>query len=152
MQISRNFVIICDMEQYWALYVQILKQNGLSVTRPRREVFLALYSFGLQTMTQLISRCTLSDRASVYRVVRTLETIGVIKRVAIGFRYKLELSDSFLPHHHHISCVQCGKNCEIEQSSLEHLLTEIAENEQFTLTGHQLELSGICSSCKQATQ
>jgi Fur family transcriptional regulator, ferric uptake regulator len=137
------------MEQYWAQYIEILKQNGMSITGPRREVFMALYSFGLQTMTQLIARCTNSDRASVYRVVGALESIGVVSRISTGFRYKLELSDTFLPHHHHISCIHCGKNREIEQSRLEHLLAEIAENEDFTLTGHQVELSGLCRTCRK---
>ena len=126
-----------------------LKNAGYSSTKPRKIVFEALYAFGLQTMNQLIDRCDSCDRASVYRAVETLESIGAVQRVQQGFKYKLELSDSFLPHHHHIVCSGCGKSADIEQARLENLLEDIARNEDFILVSHKIELSGICSRCQK---
>lgn len=137
------------MDNAYTKLIQSLKKSGLSVTQPRKVVFEALYSFGLQSMNQLISRCTSCDRASVYRAVDVLEGIGVIQRVRHGFKYKLELSDSFLPHHHHIVCTLCGKAADIEQSRLESLLEDIAVSEQFVLVSHKVELNGICIDCRK---
>lgn len=137
------------MDTQWEQYITILKQNHLSITRPRREVFEVLYGFGLQTMHQLIGRCKTSDRASIYRTIDTLEKIGVVVRVTQGFRYKLELSDVLLPHHHHIICLSCGKVQDIDQSKLESLLVEVASSEGYMLTNHKLELSGQCSGCSR---
>ena len=97
-------------------YVNILKNNDLSITLPRKLVFEALYSFGLQTMRQLIERCKDSDRASIYRTVSILESIGVINRIPQGFKYKIELSEEFLPHHHHIVCSGCGRHSDVEHT------------------------------------
>lgn len=135
------------MDDAASKYVLILKQNGLSVTRPRKLVFEALYSFGLQTMRQLIDRCNVSDRASIYRTVKLLESIEVVNRIPQGFKYKVELSEIFLPHHHHIACLKCGKSSDLEQTQLEHLLESMAKTEGFKLISHKVELQGHCPRC-----
>lgn len=137
---------IANMERYEELYKAALKNAGLSVTDARLEVFEKLYAFGLQTMKQLVSRCSV-DRASVYRTVNTLEACGIIIRVHQGFKYKIELSDMFFPHHHHIVCTHCGKHTDFEQEKLEQQLSSIADSIGYTLSSHKVELSGICTDC-----
>lgn len=117
------------------------------MTTPRKVVFEVLYSYGLQSMSQLIQRSKSVDRASVYRTADLLERIGAINRVPQGFKYKLELSEAFLPHHHHIACIRCGKQSDIEQKKLEELLESIAQEKSFKLVSHKVELQGICSNC-----
>lgn len=134
------------------IFIDVLKRSGLSRTGPRLEVFMALYAYGLQTMSELMNRCPNSNRASIYRSVETLEKIGVIRRIPMGFRYKLELSDPYLPHHHHITCTVCGATREIQQSSLESLLEQLASQNGFHLTSHRVELSGTCTSCTSRLQ
>ena len=135
------------MESAQAQFMSLLKISGYSITTPRLLVFEMLYTYGLQTISQLIIRSAPCDRASVYRSVELLENLGVVNRIQQGFKYKLELSEIFLPHHHHIVCTKCGRHTDVEQNKLEELLTAIAENENFTLTSHKVELSGICSGC-----
>lgn len=135
------------MDTYAKKYAELLKQHGYSITTPRKIVFEVLYSYGLQTMAQLIARAKLIDRASIYRTVDVLEKIGAINRIPQGFKYKIELSEMFLPHHHHIVCTQCGKQSDIEQSRLEELLETVATENNYQLTSHRVELLGICSVC-----
>ena len=139
------------MEIYAKKLTELLKTSGYSITAPRKVVFEVLYSFGLQSMSQLVERCKTIDRASVYRSVDVLEKVGAIVRVPQGLRYNLELSDTFLPHHHHILCIKCGQQTEIEQSALEKLLTSIAADLNYSLTAHKLELQGICTKCHATT-
>ncbi len=150
--INCNSVAITDtiisMNDAVIKYVNILKKNDLSITLPRKLVFEALYSFGLQTMRQLIDRCKASDRASIYRTVSTLESIGVINRIPQGFKYKIELSEEFLPHHHHIVCSSCGRHSDVEQESLETLLRTMAKDTDYDLTSHKVELVGLCANCR----
>lgn len=136
------------MDGYNALFQDMLKKAGLSVTMPRRAVFNALYSYGLQDMSELIVRCRGADRASVYRTVTLFEDHNIATRVPHGFKYKIELSDKFLPHHHHIACSVCDKHTDIEQINLERLLNEIALAENYQLTSHKVELTGICPHCQ----
>lgn len=129
-------------------YVRFLKSHRLSITTPRLEVFDALYTYGLQTVNQLLSRCPLSDRASIYRSITLLERLGAVNRIPQGFKYKLELSEVFLPHHHHIICVRCGRHSDVEQKRLEDVLISIADSEGYTLASHKVELQGLCPKCQ----
>lgn len=139
------------MDTYVLKFQKVLKEHGLSVTGPRLLVFNALYSFGLQSISDLTERCAQVDRASVYRTVALLEDLGVTQRVHQGFKYKIELGDMFLPHHHHITCTVCGKLSDIEQARLEQLLHDIAESENYQLTSHKVELVGVCQKCQAMT-
>lgn len=130
----------------------LLKKNGYSLTTPRKVVFEVLYSFGMQSVQQLISRSASIDRSSVYRALLVLEDIGAVHRVPQGFKYKVELSDIFLPHHHHIACTKCGRHSDIEQSKLEDMLTQIAEENSYKLTSHKVELLGLCANCIKIAQ
>jgi Fe2+ or Zn2+ uptake regulation protein len=131
------------------LLIDLLKKNGYSITTPRLLVFETLYIYGLQTIGQLIKRCTPIDRASIYRSVQLLENLGAVNRIPQGFKYKLELSEIFLPHHHHIVCTQCGRHADVEQAKLEDLLMQIADHEGYRLISHKVELSGLCPVCAE---
>lgn len=128
-----------------------LKNNGYSVTAARLTVFTALEDSEPQTMEQLVKKVSMSvNRASVYRIVDLFEKVGVVQRLQIGWKYKLELSNEFQEHHHHLICVNCEKITSFkEPANLDYLLGKIAEREDFTLQNHQLELQGLCSNCSR---
>ena len=138
------------MESYAKKYADLLKEHGYSITSPRKVVFEILYSYGLQSMNQLIHRAKSVDRASIYRVIDILEKIGAINRIPQGFKYKVELSEMFLPHHHHIVCTNCGKQSDIEQTLLEEQLEKLAADNNYILTSHRVELLGTCSTCSDS--
>src|ERR1700722_13846047 len=83
-----------------------LKSREYSLTAARQAVFSALLDKEPQTMQQLVAACPTIDRASVYRTVSLFEQLGVVQRLQIGWKYKLELSDRFHHHHHHLTCVK----------------------------------------------
>jgi Fe2+ or Zn2+ uptake regulation protein len=127
-----------------------LKSNSYSLTKARKTVFLALIDKEPQTMAELVKAVGGKiDRASIYRVIALFEKLGIVERIQIGWKYKLELSDVFRSHHHHITCVKCGRTQMFEESKLiEFELKQLAEEAGFTETGHQLELRGICTNCQ----
>ena len=126
-----------------------LKAGGYSLTTARKSIFLCLIGTEPQTMSEIAKAVSGSvDRASVYRTVALFEQLGIVQRLQLGWKYKIELSDSFTAHHHHISCVKCGKVQSFEESTvIAFELKQLASEAGFTETGHQLELRGICSSC-----
>jgi Fur family transcriptional regulator, ferric uptake regulator len=126
-----------------------LKSQGHSLTAVRRAVFGALLNKEPQTMQQLVAACPGVDRASVYRTVSLFEQAGIVNRLQIGWKYKLELSDAFHHHHHHLTCQQCGRTIPFNESpDLEATLQQIAASNDFFMKGHQLEIQGTCSACK----
>jgi Fur family ferric uptake transcriptional regulator len=73
-----------------------------------------------------------------------------VQRLQIGWKYKLELSDEFHAHHHHISCITCGATIALhEEAEVESTIAKIADKQGFRLVNHQLELQGICESCQK---
>ncbi|HET7060158.1 MAG TPA: Fur family transcriptional regulator [Candidatus Saccharimonadales bacterium] len=125
-----------------------LKQRGQSLTKPRRAVFLALRGHEPQTMQQLVAACTSIDRATVYRTVALFEQLGIVQRLQIGWKYKLELSDTFSHHHHHMTCLRCGRVISFDETAgLEHELRQITRIKNFQMQSHQLEIQGLCARC-----
>ena len=125
-----------------------LRQHGRSITVQRRQVFDALQTAQPLTMHEIVARCSDVDRASVYRTITLFERLGIVLRLQTGWKYRLELSDTFLAHHHHATCLQCGRIISLhEDTKLERLLHSVAAQHQFSLTGHQIELRGYCHDC-----
>ena len=134
------------------IFEQTLKDARLSNTKPRRLVFEALLDSHHEplTMPELQSKiCGQVDRSSIYRAVESLESIGIIHRLHIGWKYKLELSDTFHGHHHHITCMLCGRTQALEDNHIEETLVATASTHGFILTDHQLDMRGLCVECRQ---
>lgn len=133
------------------LYLKKLKKSGNSNTVIRSAVFGTLLDSEHTplTMAELIKRtASFGDRASVYRSVKALEDAGIIKRLNIGWKYKLELSEEFHGHHHHITCERCGRTDTLNDENLERIVKEGASKAGYRITDHTLEIKGICDSCQ----
>lgn len=142
------------MEDKLQILNDILKRNGYSTTKPRRLIFELLYDQEPQSMHALYLRTNGKvDRASLYRIIRIFEQTGIAQRVYIGWKYKVELTDIFLHHHHHISCLGCHKLIAIqEDTEIEKLIDELAIKHQVIATSHQLEVQGYCKDCQQTNK
>lgn len=129
-----------------------LRQHGYSITKARQRVFEALLSHEPRSMRELTTECVPAiDRASLYRTIDLFERLDIVKRLHIGWKYKLELSDQFQPHHHHAICDRCGAIISLpEEAAIEHRLAELAAETGFTMLTHQLELRGLCGACAKA--
>lgn len=101
-------------------------------------------------MLQLITRCKDDiNRASVYRTITLFERLGVVQRLQIGWKYKLELSNAFQHHHHHLTCSQCGSVTPLpEDATLEKQLDRLTQRHNFDAQDHQLEIRGVCALCR----
>lgn len=133
---------------------ETLKSHGHSLTKPRETVFLALLDKEPQTIAELSDSVKNKvDRASVYRIIALFEKLEIVDRLQMGWKYKIELRDSFAAHHHHITCISCGRVQTFEESHMiEFELKQLAAEAGFREVGHQLELRGICQSCEQLTK
>ncbi len=125
-----------------------LKQSGRSLTTPRMEVFALLNNHHPLSIAELVARCPSIDRSSIYRTVDLFEHLGIVRKLHIGWKYKLELSDQFVHHHHHLTCRSCGKIIPLnEDPQLEGYLHNLAAQHSFMSQGHELEIYGQCETC-----
>ena len=130
---------------------KILTANQQKVTKTRLIVFDLLRDSEPQAVASIIAGCKgRVDRVSVYRILDLYEKLGITKRITIGWKYKVELSDVFRNHHHHASCLGCGKVMSVvEDSELEVLIEKLGARSGLTRVSHVLELHGYCQGCDE---
>lgn len=130
---------------------QILTDNGSHVTKAREATFKLLLNSEPQSIAEILAKAKGSvDRVSVYRNIELFEKIGVVHRIYMGWKYKLELSDQFIAHHHHLSCLSCGKVIDIEdEKHIDDFIHEVAEKFGFEPRRHQFEVDGYCKQCRE---
>lgn len=86
--------------------------------------------------------------ATVYRTLILLVNAGVAnQRHFHDGQSRFEIESAH--HHDHLICTKCGKIIEFENDTIEELQERIAKNKKFVLTGHKLELYGVCSDCRK---
>ena len=90
------------------------------------------------------------DLATIYRSMRLLENMGMVKRFEFGdgvARFEL-LHEGDDGHHHHLVCTRCAGVVEIEECSMRDMEQHIAAHNGFKAVTHKLEFFGICPQCQ----
>jgi Fur family ferric uptake transcriptional regulator len=87
--------------------------------------------------------------ATVYRTLKLLTECGIaVERHFRDGEARYESGQK--SHHDHLICEACGKIVEFEEPRIESLQEEIARQLSFRLTGHKMELYGLCRDCQKA--
>lgn len=133
------------------LFVNTLRKNKYSLTQVRLLVFEALQDEEPLSMAELLAKLeSMIDRASLYRTITLFEKLGIVQRLQIGWKYKVELADDFNFHHHHITCKECGLTLPVrEDLTLEASIKTLAMEYGFAEVTHQLEIFGRCPQCQK---
>jgi Fur family ferric uptake transcriptional regulator len=92
--------------------------------------------------------------SSLYRTLSVLEELGVIERFPDqdGIA-RFELAEWLAGHHHHVTCIVCGDTSDVPvpedlESAVTEIVTEVGRRFEFRVTGHRLDLQGVCSRCR----
>lgn len=127
-----------------------LKKSGYSLTKPRLTVFSDLQGTKPKTMRELVNSLEdVMDRASIYRTVALYEKLGIVNRIQHGWKYKIELSDAYTPHHHHLTCTGCQRVISFDEpEGFDGMASSITVSNGFIPSGHNLELYGLCPECQ----
>lgn len=129
---------------------KIISSNGYRLTEAREDTFKLLISTDPQSVREILAKAAGKvDRVSIYRNIELFEKLGIVHRIYVGWKYKLELSDEFIAHHHHLSCLNCGKVIDIEdEKHIDEFIESVAATVGFTPRRHQFEVDGYCRDCK----
>lgn len=89
--------------------------------------------------------------ATVYRTLLLLVEAGVAhQRHFNDGLSRFEINSAH--HHDHLICTECNKIVEFENDMIESLQIQTAKKYKFTLTGHKMELYGICKDCQKKSK
>ena len=136
-------------------FKKILKESGLKYTRQREGVLKILYHSDIHYTPEALYLEVKKREpdlnigiATVYRTLNLLEESEMVTSISFGAAgKKFELANK--PHHDHLICKNCGKIVEFENSIVERQQALIAKEHKFKLTGHLMQLYGICDACNQ---
>jgi Fur family ferric uptake transcriptional regulator len=129
-----------------------LTTAGVKPSRNRVTVLAELSAEPDDATAQVIHR-RLADRgdriglATVYRALRAMSEAGVIDELPHGSTetcYRLCGSE----HHHHLVCQSCHRVVELRGCPAQQWIERAADDVGFAVSGHRLEVTGLCASCR----
>ncbi len=86
--------------------------------------------------------------ATVYRTLLLLVQAGLAEQSHFNDgQSRFEVVDEH--HHDHIICTECGVIVEFENETIETIQKQTARTLGFKLTGHKMELYGLCQKCQK---
>ncbi len=128
----------------------VLAKGNHHLTQARLKTFELLVHPEPQSIREILSKNNGDiDRVTIYRNIDLFEKLGIVHRLYVGWKFKLELSDQFIPHHHHLSCLQCQKIIDIEgEQSIDEFIKKVSAQFNFLPQQHHFEVSGYCHDCQ----
>jgi Fur family ferric uptake transcriptional regulator len=89
------------------------------------------------------------SRATVYRTLDDMVLAGLLRKVARSQDREVYEHDYGYPQHDHLICGKCGTLIEFENAPLARILDAVATAHDFRMTGHRLEVYGLCAECSR---
>lgn len=129
-----------------------LKKHGCKLTNARRIVLEVMFNEeqhlnSAEIIEHVKKRNAKIGRASVFRALELFTELEIIRPTNYDAqmpRYVVMEGDG---HHAHLVCRQCKQVFDLGDCRLEAVLNQFVEENQFELTGHLLELYGLCRKC-----
>lgn len=130
----------------------LLRSRGLRITPARLKLFRVLLERAVPcTISELGEELEAQEiaPATVYRMLELFVAIGVVRTVLLPHgRVGYELISPFRPHHHHLSCEQCGAVIDLADCDLASLQAQIEARTGFAVRAHALDFYGLCAKCQ----
>lgn len=129
-----------------------IKGDGYRLTRARRAVLHVLFNSREHlTSRKIIQRVHTLDpdigRASVFRTLELFTSLSIIRPTYLEARTPHYI---FMPadgHHAHLICTQCQRVIELGACEISEQIEHYTRGNEFNLTGHLLEIYGMCPDC-----
>ncbi len=133
----------------------ILKDKGMKYTEQRAVILEILFEIDDHLNAEEIHRIV-KDKypqhnigiATVYRTLNFLEEADLISSISFGSEGK-KYEGNQKKHHDHLICTSCGAIVEFVDVEIEQRQELIAQKNNFKITGHTMQLFGLCSKCDQ---
>ena len=128
--------------------IELLKTKEKRLTKAKREMIdIFLNTEGFINVNDLRDKLsTEPDMSTIYRNLESFCEIGFLEKIQKDDRRWYKVKEDYSKHNHYISCKECGKKKVLDFCPI--ILAD-RKVEGFDVTGHQFELVGICSECKE---
>jgi Fur family transcriptional regulator, ferric uptake regulator len=130
-----------------------LRKNGHRITVARKDIIRLLLDspepLSADNIYQLLTHTNRSvNKTTIYREIDFLCNYGAA--IVVYFRDGKKRYEISNEHHHHTVCVFCNKIADVRTHlDLSSEEKQISKDTGFSITAHNLEFFGMCSSCKK---
>lgn len=130
-------------------FQKFIQQEGLKTTKQRNTIVSVFFKLrGHISVEELLNEVKKVNPkigyATVYRTLHLLVKSGLVEERRFGDGLSRYEGHSEVEHHDHMICLNCGKIFEFYNPDLEKLQEKLAEENNFKIYRHRLELYGVC--------
>lgn len=135
-------------------YSNILKREGLKNTKHRNAILEVIENSNQpinaeQIFFELKGNDISINLSSVYRILESLVSKNLLIKSNMTGSNKALYELNRCEHTHYLICSNCKKMFPVDGCPLEEYERQIEAKTGFQITGHKLEINGICKDCKQ---
>ena len=135
---------------------EFLRTKGQRLTPEREAVVRAVYAahehfdadYWVSTLALQPGKKQAS-RSTVYRTLELMSEAGLIRPVARVNDRTVYEHDYGYPQHDHLICKKCQKLIEFPNEEIAAVVSRVAAEHGFRMTGHRLEVEGLCAECSR---
>ena len=132
-----------------AAFAEFIQREGLKTTRQRNTIISVFFRlWGHISVEELLNEVKkVNPRigyATVYRTLHLLVKSNLVEERRFGDGLARYEGHSDVEHHDHMICLECGEISEFFNPRLETLQKKLAEENNFQIYRHRLELYGAC--------
>ncbi len=143
-EVDENFV-----KEKEAGFAEFIQRKGLKTTRQRNTIISVFFRLrGHISVEELLNEVKkVNPRigyATVYRTLHLLVESNLVEERRFGDGLARYEGHSDVEHHDHMICLECGEISEFFNPRLEALQEKLAEENNFEIYRHRLELYGAC--------
>ena len=130
-------------------FAEFIQRKGLKTTRQRNTIIAVFFRLrGHISVEELLKEVKkVNPRigyATVYRTLHLLVESNLVEERRFGDGLARYEGHSDVEHHDHMICLECGVISEFYNPRLEALQEKLAEENNFQIYRHRLELYGAC--------
>jgi Fe2+ or Zn2+ uptake regulation protein len=130
--------------------VTVLANHGYRLTEPRRVLLARVLEKDRPfTAEQLVTEVPDIGRATIYRTLEILASVDLLTRLLQPGGHPAYVVG--VPgHRHHLVCSECGTVVAFTNCPMDQLLRQLSRETSFAISGHHLEITGVCPGCQRA--
>lgn len=142
------------MAQELDIFIDFIKSKNLRFTPERRLILEAVFKrhdhFCVDDLYLSINKTKLIiSKASIYRTMPLLLESKLIQEVFHSEKNAYYEHIYGHDHHEHMICSQCHYVVEFDDHQVHTFFKKIAEENNFQIQSHHIEINGLCSKCQQ---
>ena len=133
-----------------------LSRSGSRITHPRQIILDIIASSQRPLSPQEVHGLAKSQHShiglvTVYRTIEKLEKLGLVDRVHHSEQCQAVFRGTSR-HQHLLICTECGQSVYFDGLEIEKEFQKTASDYGYMITGHWLQLSGLCPNCQKGRE